>query len=67
MIRDMEPSMGSEDFAFMLQQRPGAYFRLGQGMTDGRFLHHPRYDFNDATIPVGSGVFAALAEDLLAP
>lgn len=66
-IRDMEPSMGSEDFAFMLQQRPGAYFRLGQGMTDGRFLHHPRYDFNDATIPVGSGVFAALAEELLAP
>ncbi|WP_438999780.1 M20 aminoacylase family protein [Variovorax beijingensis] len=64
-VGDMEPSMGSEDFAFMLAERPGAYFRLGQGMTDGRFLHHPRYDFNDETIPVGSGVFAALAEELM--
>jgi amidohydrolase len=64
-VGDMEPSMGSEDFAFMLAERPGAYFRLGQGMTDGRFLHHPRYDFNDETIPVGSGVFAALVEELM--
>jgi metal-dependent amidase/aminoacylase/carboxypeptidase family protein len=52
--------MGSEDFAFMLMERPGAYFRLGQGMTDGRFLHHPEYAFNDDTIPVGSALFAAL-------
>jgi len=64
-IADLEPSMGSEDFAFMLQQRPGAYFRLGQGMVDGRFLHHPEYDFNDETIPVGSAVFAALVEEAL--
>jgi hippurate hydrolase len=64
-IGNLEPSMGSEDFAFMLLQRPGAYFRLGQGMADGRFLHHPEYDFNDETIPVGSAVFAALAEEAL--
>ena len=64
-VTDLEPSMGSEDFAFMLQQRPGAYFRLGQGMLDGRFLHHPEYDFNDDTIPVGSAVFAALVEEAL--
>lgn len=64
-ISDMEPSMGSEDFAFMLNERPGAYFRLGQGMKAGRFLHHPEYDFNDETIPVGSAVFAALVEEAL--
>jgi amidohydrolase len=64
-IDDMPPSMGSEDFAFMLLERPGAYFRLGQGMPDGRFLHHPEYDFNDETIPVGSAVFAALVEEAL--
>lgn len=62
-IADLEPSMGSEDFSFMLLERPGAYFRLGQGMVDGRFLHHPKYDFNDATIPAGSAVFAALVEE----
>jgi amidohydrolase len=64
-ITDLEPSMGSEDFAFMLLQRPGAYFRLGQGMAEGRFLHHPEYDFNDATIPVGSAVFCSLVEEAL--
>lgn len=67
LITNLEPSMGSEDFAFMLMERPGAYFRLGQGLDGGRFLHHPEYDFNDATIPVGSAVFAALAEEALAP
>ncbi len=65
-VADLEPSMGSEDFAFMLRERPGAYFRLGQGMMDGRFLHHPAYDFNDDTIPVGAAVFAALVEEALA-
>ncbi len=62
-VRDLEPSMGSEDFAFMLQQRPGAYARLGQGgAEDGVFLHNTRYDFNDAVIPLGAGYLAALAE-----
>lgn len=65
LITDLEPSMGSEDFAFMLLERPGAYFRLGQGMGDGKFLHHPEYDFNDATIPVGSAVFCALVQEAL--
>lgn len=62
-VRDMQPSMGAEDFSFMLQQRPGAYFRLGQGgMESGCFLHNPNYDFNDAVIPTGAGLFAALIE-----
>jgi len=62
-VRDLIPSMGSEDFSFMLKKVPGAYFRLGQGgAEDGRFLHNPRFDFNDDVIPVGSATFAALVE-----
>lgn len=62
-VRDLQPSMGSEDFSFMLQHRPGAYFRLGQGgAEDGRVLHNASYDFNDAILPVGSALFCALAE-----
>jgi len=65
-VRDLEPSMGSEDFSFMLQRRPGAYARLGQGGADGGFfLHNSRYDFNDEVIPVGAGYMAALAERAL--
>src|SRR5450631_279057 len=62
-VRDLEPSMGSEDFSFMLQQRPGAYARLGQGGAEGGcFLHNACYDFNDEVIPLGAGYLAALAE-----
>ncbi len=62
-VLDLEPSMGSEDFSFMLQARPGAYARLGQGGSEsGCFLHNTRYDFNDAVIPLGAGYLAALAE-----
>lgn len=57
---ELPPSMGSEDFAFMLQARPGAYLRLGQGGPCG--LHQPRYDFNDEILPLGSALFAALVE-----
>ena len=65
-VRDLEPSMGSEDFSFMLQRRPGAYARLGQGGAEGGcFLHNSRYDFNDEVIPLGSGYLAALAEQAL--
>ncbi|MEP6655852.1 MAG: amidohydrolase, partial [Betaproteobacteria bacterium] len=62
-VTDLEPSMGSEDFSFMLQARPGAYARLGQGGAEGGcFLHNTRYDFNDAVIPLGAGYLASLAE-----
>jgi hippurate hydrolase len=65
-VRDLEPSMGSEDFSFMLQRRPGAYARLGQGGAEGGcFLHNSRYDFNDEVIPLGAGYLAALAEQAL--
>lgn len=63
LVRDLEPSMGAEDFAFMLRERPGAYFRIGQaGEPGGCFLHNPRYDFNDAILPLGAALFVRLAE-----
>ena len=55
-----EPVMGAEDFAFMLERRPGAYLFLGQG--PGATVHHPKYDFNDAVAPVGASWFARLVE-----
>ncbi len=62
-VRNLDPSMGSEDFSFMLQVRPGAFARLGQGGAEGGcFLHNSKYDFNDAVIPLGAGYLAALAE-----
>lgn len=62
-ISDFPPSMGSEDFSYMLAERPGAYFRLGQGgADDGRTLHNPRFDFNDDVIPAGAAMFVRLAE-----
>ncbi len=62
-VRDLDPSMGSEDFSFMLQAKPGAFARLGQGGSEsGCFLHNSKYDFNDAVIPLGAGYLAALAE-----
>lgn len=64
--RDPEPTMGGEDFSYMLQARPGAYVWLGQGGgPSGCFLHNPRYDFNDEVIPLGAGYLAALVEEAL--
>ncbi len=52
--------MGAEDFAYMLQERPGAYLFLGQG--EGAMVHHPEYDFNDEIAPIGASFFARLVE-----
>jgi amidohydrolase len=65
-----EPTMGGEDFSYMLQARPGAYVFLGQGGGAGGaagpcFLHNPNYDFNDEVIPLGAGYLAALVEEAL--
>ncbi len=65
-ITEHEPTMGGEDFSYMLQARPGAYVFLGQGgPAGGCFLHNPNYDFNDEVIPLGAGYLAALVEDAL--
>jgi amidohydrolase len=62
--RQMLPSMGSEDFSFMLEVKPGAYLRLGQGRAGGENcgLHNPGYDFNDDVLPLGAALFASLIE-----
>ena len=65
-VRNLDPSMGSEDFSFMLQAKPGAFARLGQGGAEGGcFLHNSTYDFNDAVIPLGAGYLAALAQSAM--
>ncbi|MDW5444123.1 M20 aminoacylase family protein [Polaromonas sp. SM01] len=64
-VRDMAPSMGAEDFSFMLQVKPGAYMRIGQGAENGVgscFLHNTRYDFNDDILPLGAALHAGLVE-----
>jgi hippurate hydrolase len=64
------PALGSEDFAFMLQVRPGAYLFLGQGpAAEGTAvpLHHPAYDFNDDILARGVAVHVALAHRALNP
>lgn len=60
------PMMGSEDFAYMLAKRPGSYFFLGTQRTpNDPPLHHPRYDFNDDILPVGTTLWVELAERYL--
>ena len=66
--RNMTPSMGGEDFSFMLQAKPGAYMRIGQGLPHGPGpypLHNSRYDFNDEILPLGAALHAALVERAL--
>ncbi|HEX6018406.1 MAG TPA: M20 aminoacylase family protein, partial [Burkholderiaceae bacterium] len=69
--RVQEPQMPSEDFAYMLQARPGAYAFIGNGEGDHRapghgegpcMLHNPSYDFNDALLPLGATYWVRLAE-----
>ena len=60
------PSMGAEDFSFMLNRTQGAYLMLGAGTgPDTPGVHHPKYDFNDSLLPVGASWWATLAEELL--
>lgn len=61
--RDTAPVMGSEDFSFMLEARPGAFIFIGNGETAS--LHHPEYDFNDEIIPIGCSYWSRLAEKLM--
>lgn len=64
--REPAPSMGSEDFAFMLMERPGCYVWIGNGPGEGGCgLHNPRYDFNDQILPLGASYWAKLVETVL--
>jgi hypothetical protein len=63
---DPVPNMGSEDFAFMLQAKPGCYVWLGAGRgPDTPNVHNPHYDFNDDTLAIGASDWVALAEQQL--
>jgi hippurate hydrolase len=65
-FRDFKPTLGSEDFAFLLQKKPGAYVFLGSGDPDPNgSLHQSGYDFNDALLPIGASYWASLVELLL--
>jgi amidohydrolase len=73
---DFEPTMGSEDFAYMLLVKPGCYIMAGNGEGTHREighglgpcqLHNPSYDFNDELIPVGASYWTRLVEKYLAP
>jgi amidohydrolase len=65
--RSVDPTMGAEDFAFMLQAKPGAYIFIGNGPGEGGcVLHNARYDFNDEALPLGASYWARLVERTLA-
>jgi amidohydrolase len=65
--RSVDPTMGAEDFAFMLQAKPGAYIFIGNGSGEGGcLLHNARYDFNDELLPLGASYWARLVERTLA-
>ena len=61
---DTPPVMGGEDFAFMLEKRPGAFIFVGNGPSAG--LHHPLYDFDDSAIPYGASYWVRLVETAMA-
>ena len=78
-VLNQEPTMGAEDFAYMLQEKPGCYLFIGNG--DGAHrgsyeggghdagpctLHNPHYDFNDDLIPLGATFWVRLVEDWFA-
>ncbi len=67
-VREMRaPTMGGEDFAYMLNAKQGAYLMLGGARgTNDPLLHHPKYDFNDEILPVGASWWATLVEQQLA-
>jgi len=63
---EFSPSMGSEDFAYMLEAQSGCYAWIGAGPAErGRMLHQPRYDFNDALLPLGASYFVSIVEAIL--
>lgn len=57
--------MGSEDFSYMLEKRPGAFIFCGNG--ESEICHHPAYDFNDEVIQYGTSYWIRLAENVLSP
>ena len=72
LMPNLQPLTGSEDFSFMLEQCPGSYLIVGNGVGDthgtgGCMVHNPGYDFNDACLPLASTYWVKLTERFLAP
>ena len=66
MLTDILPSMGAEDFAYMLREKPGCYVWLGNGPgTGGCTLHNPHYDFNDEILAPGIAYWTRLVQRAL--
>jgi hippurate hydrolase len=64
---DAEPVLGSEDFAYMLERKPGCYIFIGNGAGEGScMIHNPRYDFNDEILTLGASYWVKLAQSFLA-
>ena len=65
-VHDPRPSMGSEDFAYMLQAKPGSYIWIGNGDGEGScMVHNPGYDFNDEILPIGASYWVQLVNNIL--
>ena len=66
-LTNIDPLMGSEDFGWMLHERPGCYLFLGNGIGDtgGCMVHNPHYDFNDDILHIGAAYWVELARTLL--
>lgn len=64
-LRHEPPVMGSEDFAWMLLEKPGSYVWIGQGGEGSCMVHNPHYDFNDDILPLGASYWATLVEQTL--
>ena len=62
--KEEKPTMTSEDFSYMLHEKPGAYIWLGAGEKSEK-LHSAHYDFNDELLPIGAEYWASLAEKTL--
>ena len=66
MLTDILPLMGAEDFAYMLNEKPGCYVWLGNGPgTGGCTLHNPHYDFNDELLTLGASYWVRLVRRYL--
>ncbi len=63
---DADPVLGSEDFSYMLEKRPGCYLLIGNGAGSGScMIHNPGYDFNDDALALGATFWTRLAEAYL--
>jgi hippurate hydrolase len=66
-LPNIDPVMGSEDFGWMLHERPGCYLFLGNGIGEagGCMVHNPHYDFNDDILNIGAAYWVELARTVL--